>query len=143
MKRLPEWRLLHHPADVRIEVTGENPEKLFLNAAKAMTSLLTGPGKSHAPNIQKNVTIKSDLLDILLADWLREILFYFWAENFILSHASLRIEDEYSLEARLSGYKRLGTDELVDGLEIKGVTYHGLTLDKKPEGYIARIIFDV
>ncbi|MGC8605547.1 MAG: archease, partial [Desulfomonilaceae bacterium] len=40
MKSPPKWKLLDHPADLRIEVYGENVENLFINAGLAVTYLL-------------------------------------------------------------------------------------------------------
>ncbi|MCL5124053.1 MAG: archease [Deltaproteobacteria bacterium] len=142
MKSFPEWKLLDHTADVRIEVRGETLEKLFVNAALALTYLLSGRRKGFVANIEKNIILESDSLDVLLADWLREILFYFSAENFLLCDASLNIEGVHLLRARLSGHISQVADESYDGMEIKGVTYHGLSLEKKHEGYVAHVIFD-
>lgn len=144
----PQWKLLDHPADIKIEVSGENLEELFLNAGLALTFLLAGSTKQNTPKLKKTITLTSDSsdLDILLADWLREILFYFNVEKFILCDAIVNIkkmENSGLLSASLSGFILRHGDELHDGVEIKGVTYHDLSLDENPEGFVAHVIFDV
>ncbi|MDA8406788.1 MAG: archease [Deltaproteobacteria bacterium] len=147
MPEIPvKWKLLDHPADIKIEVFGENLEKLFLNAGLALTFLLVGSIKHTAPKSEKTVTLESGDLDILLVDWLREILFYFDVEKFVLSNAVVTIEkvENYQLlKASLLGFVLPHSDELPDGMEIKGITYHDLFLDKNPDGFVARVIFDV
>ncbi|MGC8658018.1 MAG: archease [Desulfomonilaceae bacterium] len=142
MKSFRKWKLLDHAADIRVEVRGETLESLFLNAATALTYLLCGRKKDLKATHEKIVTIESESLDILLADWLREILFYFSAENFVLSETSVSIEAGFLLTAKLRGHTRSPDSEMLNGIEIKGVTYHGLTVDKRTEGYVAQIIFD-
>ncbi|MGC8604618.1 MAG: archease, partial [Desulfomonilaceae bacterium] len=90
--------------------------------------------------------LEADSLVILFADWLREILFYFNVEQFILRNLVVSIENTenlYSLKARLSGSIIRDLHVIDSGLEIKGVTYHDLSVNETPEGFVAYIIFDV
>lgn len=139
----PKWKLLDHTADVRIEVHGESLENLFLNAAQALTHLLVGSPQHVEVTIQKSLTLEGDSMDILLVDWLREILFYFSAEQFVCKDAVVRFENPNLIQAQLSGFTTDFTDKDHDGLEIKGVTYHGLSLDETADGFVARVIFDI
>jgi SHS2 domain-containing protein len=142
-QRRPKWKLLDHPADIRIEVYGKSLEELFLNAADGLSKLLTGSIKVSDSQIEKILALESDSFDNLLVDWLREILFLFNSERFILRKASLKISEGISLESKLFGSILDPALQLEDGLEIKGVTYHGLLLEKDSDGFVAQVIFDI
>jgi SHS2 domain-containing protein len=142
-QRRPKWKLLDHPADIRIEVYGKSLEELFLNAAEGLSKLLTGSIKVSGSRIEKILVLESDSSDDLLVDWLREILFLFNSERFILRKASLKISEGISLESKLFGSILNQSLELEDGLEIKGVTYHGLLLEEGSDGFVAQVIFDI
>ena len=142
-QRHPKWKLLDHPADIRIEVYGKNLEDLFLNAADGLGKLLTGSIKVSDSQIEKILALESDSFDDLLVDWLREILFLFNSERFILRKASLKISEGISLDSTLFGSILDPSLELEDGLEIKGVTYHGLLLEEGFDGFVAQVIFDI
>ncbi len=142
-QRRPKWKLLDHPADIRIEVYGKTLEELFLNAAEGLSQLSTGSIKVSGSQIEKTLALESDSFDDLLVDWLREILFLFNSERFILRKASLKISEGISLESKLFGSILDPSLELEDGLEIKGVTYHGLLLEEDSDGFVAQVIFDI
>lgn len=142
-QRRPKWKLLDHPADIRIEVYGKTLEELFLNAAEGLSNLLTGSINVSGSQIEKTLALESDSFDDLLVDWLREILFLFSSERFILRKASLKISEGVSLESKLFGSSLNQSRELEDGLEIKGVTYHGLLLEEDSDGFVAQVIFDI
>ena len=142
-QRRAKWKLLDHPADIRIEVYGKNLEELFLNAADGLGKLLTGSIKVSDSQIEKILALESDSFDDLLVDWLREILFLFNSERFILRKASLKISEGISLESKLFGFILDPSLQLDDGLEIKGVTYHGLLLEEGCDGFVAQVIFDI
>jgi SHS2 domain-containing protein len=142
-QRPPKWKLLDHPADIRVEVCGKSLEELFLNAADGLSKLLTGSIKVSGSRIEKILVLESDSFDNLLVDWLREILFLFNSERFILRKASLKISEGISLESKLFGSILDPSLELEDGLEIKGVTYHSLLLEEDSGGFTAQVIFDI
>jgi protein archease len=142
-QRHPKWKLLDHPADIRVEVYGKTLEELFLNAAHGLSKLLTGSIKVSDSRIEKILVLESDSSADLLVDWLREILFLFNSERFILRKASLKITEGISLESKLIGSILDPSLELEDGLEIKGVTYHGLLLEEDSYGFVAQVIFDI
>ncbi|MFH0960798.1 MAG: archease [Pseudomonadota bacterium] len=137
------WKLLEHPADIRIEVYGKSAEQVFVNSAVAMTSIITGTTE-HPPKLSsKKLVLVSDSLQDLLVDWLRELLFLLTVERFVFCDASLKIDETNPIEAIVLGYFVEFPDQFRDGVEIKGVTYHGLLFEKTCDGFVAQVIFDV
>ncbi len=135
------WTLLDHTADVRMEVKGRTLEELFVNAALGLTSLLTSEPAVHG-NTEIEVVLEGVDREQLIVDWLREILFRNQVDGFVLADADIEELTENRIKARLSGCRALEQDA-EPGIEIKAVTYHGLSIDRTDDGYRARILFDV
>ena len=134
------WRLLDHTADVRLEIHGATLEDLFVNSAKALTSLLISD-VSGSPDNDMTLSIEGADREELLIAWLREILFHNQVHGFLLLHISNIQLSDTRCEARIFGRSRKPHEE--PEMEIKGVTYHGLTIDQTPEGLIALVVFDI
>jgi SHS2 domain-containing protein len=134
------WRILDHTADVRLEIHGTTLEDLFINAAYALTNLLTS---DVSGSIEDDLTISVEGTDKeeLLVAWLREILYHNQVNGFLLLHISNILLSNTQCEARLYGRSRKPHEE--PEMEIKGVTYHGLTIDQKPDRAVALVVFDI
>lgn len=134
------WKIIDHTADIRVEVCGTDLPNLFLNAAAALTEIL-GPQLDVPATEEVDVCLESPGLDELMVDWLREILFYNQARGWILVQSALDAFSDTGMRARLSFGVR--PDELQPEIEIKAVTYHGLSVEKTDQGFCAKILFDI
>jgi SHS2 domain-containing protein len=134
------WRLLDHTADIRLEVWGTSLEKLFIYAAKSLSTLLTSPTEPNSEE-QIQVALEGGELDELLVNWLREILFFTQTKRIVVTEADIVELSETSLKAKLKvRKKRIGAETSV---EVKGVTYHGISIRVNDQGYTAQIIVDI
>jgi|APFre7841882724_1041349.scaffolds.fasta_scaffold179573_2 SHS2 domain-containing protein len=134
------WRLLDHTADIRLEVWGTSLEKLFIYAAKSLSTLLTSPTEPNSEE-QIQVALEGGELDELLVNWLREILFFTQTRRIVVTEADIVELSETSLKAKLKvRKKRIGAETSV---EVKGVTYHGISIRVNDQGYTAQIIVDI
>ncbi|MCA1960412.1 MAG: archease [Desulfomonile sp.] len=134
------WKLLEHTADIRMEVWGATIEELFAHAADGLTSLLSTGPKQPAERVL-DVGIEGGDPEQLLVNFLREILFLFQVNGFVVTGSEITFPDQTRLQAKLHGrYAR--SDEPQPEEEIKGVTYHDLSI-RRNDGYSVRIVFDV
>lgn len=136
-----------HTADVALEVRADDLHRLFERAAAGLTYLLLErvPGEGGEA---RHLHLSSSGLPGLLREWLRELLY--WHESDGFDAASSRIESiEHSAEAETDGCAVLEATVLgARGLstpvrEIKGVTLHGLTVERRQGGWFGRVVFDV
>ena len=132
--------MLDHTADIRLEVWGTSLEKLFIYAAKSLSTLLTSPTEPNSEE-QIQVALEGGELDELLVNWLREILYFTQTRRIVVTDADIVELSETSLKARLKvRKKRIGAET---SIEVKGVTYHGISIRVNDQGYTAQIIVDI
>jgi SHS2 domain-containing protein len=134
------WTLLDHTADIRMAVHGSSVGELFLNAARGFTSLLKREFRGLT-DTDLEFRLEADNIEELLVDWLRELLFYHETRGFILVSADIEELSDTTLRAKLAGRTR-GPEEEPE-IEIKAVTYHGLSVHKNDAGYDVTIVFDI
>jgi protein archease len=134
------WKFLEHTADVRMEAHGATMEELFLNAARGFTSLLASD--AHIVSAAEfELHLEAGEPEELLVNWLRELLFLHETSGFVFSEAGVLEITPKSLRAKIKGGTRSSDDE--KDMEVKGVTYHGISVEKTDSGYSARIVFDI
>jgi SHS2 domain-containing protein len=133
---------LDHTADVGVEVVAPSLADLFARTAGAMTSLIRGvttDDLDEGPLVDRALELEADDLPTLLRAWLRALLHWHEVDGLVLR--SVRFE--VLADTRLSAVLDLALDTRRPVREIKGVTLHGLVAERRPDGWIGRVIFDV
>jgi len=140
---------IDHTADTGLHVRGTSLEELLTNAALGMFSLLLlediGALPAHfqkEPESRHPVHLKAASMELLLKDWLAELLFLHTTERIFFTDFRINTLLDISLDANACGHKISEEDERFF-TEIKAVTYHGLKITETDEGYQARVIFDI
>jgi SHS2 domain-containing protein len=134
------WKFLEHTADVRMEAYGATIEELFLNAAMGFTSLLASDAHIVG-TADLEVDLEAGEPEELLVNWLRELLYQHETSGFVLFEARILEISPKRLKAKLMGGTRSVDDQ--KDMEVKGVTYHGISVEKTDSGYSARVVFDI
>ena len=83
-----KYKFINHTADVGIKVWGESLENLFENAAHSMFDILTELDKVKVKE-SLGVEIEGERTDELLADWLRNLLYKFNGEGYLLGEFNI------------------------------------------------------
>jgi SHS2 domain-containing protein len=138
----PGLRALDHAADVGLEVGAPDLPELVRRAALGMTWLLLEREPSGAPQ-ERPLQATAEEPASLLREVLRELLWWHEAEGLAagdLAHVRVR---ETSRGLELTASARLVLDEGTPVREIKGVTLHGLVVERREGGWYGRVIFDV
>jgi len=136
-----KYKFINHTADVGIKVWGESLQSLFENAAYSMFDILTELDKVKVKE-PLGVEIEGKSTDELLADWLRNLLYKFNGEGYLLREFNIEEISKKGLKAKVRGEK-LDLSRHTLKTEIKAVTYHQLEVKKTAKGWEAQIIFDV
>ncbi len=130
-------------ADCAVDVAGEDLDDLFATAARALADLMADPS-TVATTVDRTVTLEAPSLDLLLYDWLAELIYLKDREEIIFTAAEVRVEEGVPcrLEARLRGglIDRARTALRADA---KAVTFHQFALERGPRGWRARVVIDI
>ncbi len=151
-------REVEHTADVGLAISGATLEQLFHRAALGIARLMrgdarragatrtlgargaTGPEQAAtAGQAIRSVALAAESSDLLLARWLGELLYLDDVDGFVYEGAEFATLVERRLEATVRGR----IDPEAPMCQLKGVTYHGLSLGRGEEGWEARVIFDI
>jgi SHS2 domain-containing protein len=136
-----KYRLFDHTADLGVEVYGKTANELFANAAFAVFDILTDL-KHVSPTVERKVVVDGDGWEDLLVNYLREILYLFNGEGFLLKEFSIRDIDPRHLEGKVAGEPFDPSRHRIN-TEIKAVTYHQAAVRETSKEWTARVIFDV
>lgn len=134
------YEVLAHTADTGIIAYGATLEELFEHAAYGMFDLMFDLAALRSAQ-DVPVAAAGDTTEELLVDWLSTLLFEAETQDLALCSFIVDRLEEGGLQGAAGGMP-LGEVEL-RGPPIKAVTYHQLTVVEIPEGWRARVIFDV
>lgn len=134
------YEALEHTADTGVVVEGEDLAELFENAAYGLFDL-TFDVEGLESEGEETVEVEGDGLEELMVAWLEELLFLLEARDLATLQAQVDELDERTLRATVRTVPA-GALELT-GPPVKAITYHDLKVEQTPEGWRARIIFDV
>lgn len=131
------YKILEHPADVRVQAFGNSKEELFLNAMEGMNAVLQPQRKTQ--NAKRKIKVKSPDINALLVDFLSEVLYLSQVNKEIHNNIKFTKFSDTELTGELIGQKIESFGE-----DIKAVTYHGLEIKKnKKDLYEVTILFDI
>ena len=132
-------------ADVAFEAEGTSLEELFTSAWDAtLHVMIENPTALHS-NSRKRISIQDRRVDLLLVNFLQELIYFKDAEALLLRLEHCRIEagtTPAKLEAVAAGERidaarhRLGTD-------VKAVTFHRFSLKQEGELWRTTVVLDV
>lgn len=137
------FEFFDHTGDIGVRIEAPNLAGLFEQAAVAMTDALT-TASTVEPRSSDELSLESPELDLLLVDWLSELLFRFETRGWLVARATVEIVSTgvYRLGARIEG-EPLDPNRHALKVLLKAVTYHGLEVKQHGDVWVANIIFDL
>ena len=135
------YRLLDHTADLGFEIYGRDLPELFANACFALFDNISDLSRVSG-EITGTITVKGVDRPDLMINWLRELLSQWTIGNRLIK--SVRVIDlsGTQLTAEITS-DRYTPDRHVLKTDIKAVTYHKAAVDRRKNGWTARVIVDV
>lgn len=131
---------LEHTGEVELQLEAATLSELFIEAGLGLAELLgadlTAPVPDDSGVERVELTAADD--DALLVDWLNELVYL----SETRARAFTRLELTHVGAGRLSG--------TVSGLplenvrtQVKAATYHRLHIERRAEGFVARVVLDI
>jgi SHS2 domain-containing protein len=135
------FEVFEHTADLGLRVRGATREELFVEAARALFSVVVANPAAVKTVDHRTIRISGSELDYLLFDWLNELLYLFETQHLLLVQFTVELNDE-GLTASCSG-EPIDPARHVLEHEVKAITYHGLKVETVDEGWMAEVIVDI
>lgn len=130
------WTLIDHTGDVGIDVRAATREALFAEAARAMFDILAGRPEGAVGTAETIPFPEGETADAL-REFLGELLYRFSVDRRMYVAFEPRIG---AVEGRWEPYDAARHPLRT---ELKAVTWHQLAAAEGPDGWTARVIFDV
>ena len=138
------YKFFDHTADVLFEAEGKSLDELF-EAAGLATEETQVDLKDVKQKIKKEISLEKDNVEMLLFDFLQELIFLKDAELLLFSKIKVDVKEEksiYRLKAQLVGEK-IDPKKHNLKVDVKAVTLHRFEVKKTKTGWFARVILDI
>lgn len=132
-------------ADIAFEAWGKSLAEIFVAAADATAHVMVEELESVEPREERPLKLENEALDLLLFDFLQELIYYKDFEKLILRVVQVEIKD-------LGGrhlFKAVARGETLDParhhprVDVKAVTLHRFVLKETDHGWEAFVILDI
>jgi len=134
-----KYKVLSHPADIRLEIIASCKEDLFQGALEGMAYIIQ-PDVSQKSILKKEqIEIHSPDINALLVDFLNEVLAKSDIYNCIFNKVKIKKLTDNSIKGIIEGRSVKEFSK-----EIKAATYHRLNITQDKKGiWKAIILFDI
>ena len=132
-------------ADIAFEATGRDLPELFTAAADATMNVMIDNLEAIEPRETRRIGLKNDAIDMLLFDFLQELIYFKDADRLLLRIREVQIdekEDAYSLNATTVG-EPLDPARHQQRADVKAVTLHDFRVEKTEGGWKASVLLDI
>jgi SHS2 domain-containing protein len=133
-----------HTGDIGLRVAASTLDLLFAEAASALTGVLTYSSRVDGRRTT-TVELASPDVELLLVDWLNELLFIFETDRLLVAGALVAVTvgaGEARLRAAVTGESFDPDRHPVETL-VKAATYHLLAIRQTERGWEATVVLDV
>jgi SHS2 domain-containing protein len=130
-------------ADCAVEIAGADLADLFETAARALAEIMVDPA-TVAATCSRRIGLEARALDLLLYDWLSELIYRKDRDGEVFPRARVTIQGDgpFRLEADVEGG---AIDPERTGLRAdpKAVTFHQFALSRVNGAWRARVVIDI
>ena len=132
-------------ADIAFRAWAPTLEGAFVAAADATMNVMVEDLASIQPVVERAIRLENPSLEMLLFDFLQEIIYYKDAETLLLRVPTLQIapqDHRYVLQAQGSG-ERLKAARHHTRADVKAITLHRFALHQADDVWEAFVILDI
>jgi protein archease len=132
-------------ADIAFRAWGRDLEETFVSAADAVMNAMVEDLDAIQPHNTRILSVEHEALDMLLFNFLQELVYYKDAEQLLLRVQRLRMaydSQPYTLHATAVG-EPIDPDRHRMRVDVKAVTLHRFSLAQTERGWDATVILDI
>jgi SHS2 domain-containing protein len=132
------YREVPHTADLALEVWGRDLPELYAHAAAGLFDQVDAVAPAVQPTSYREVTLSDPDSEILLVDWLNELLDLADENHEAYVTFDVAMPQPTELRARVGATRDFAYKKVV-----KAATFHDLAIQHDESGYRTVIVFDV
>jgi SHS2 domain-containing protein len=132
-------------ADIALRAWGQDLAETFVSAADALMNAMVEELDGIQPHATRQLSVEHDALDMLLFNFLQELVYYKDAEQLLLRVQQLRVVEDaqpYTVHATLVG-EPIAPERHHMRVDVKAVTLHRFSLTQTERGWEATVILDI
>jgi SHS2 domain-containing protein len=132
-------------ADIAFEATGRDLPELFTAAADATMNVMIDNLDAIESRETRQINLSNDNLEMLLFDFLQELIYFKDAKRLLLRVCEAQIDcegEEYFLKATVAG-EQLAAARHQQRADVKAVTLHGFSVKEHNGGWKAKVLLDI
>ncbi len=132
-------------ADIAFEAWGKDLDEVFRDAGNALTNVMIENPEAIEPGIKQLIEIDNENLDLLLYNFLEQIIYYKDARQLLLKVAMVKVTNT----GNLWHLNAIANGETIDPtrhrqvVDVKAVTLHHFSLVRDGEGWRAHVVLDI
>ena len=132
-------------ADIAFKAWGEDLQETFISAADAVMGAMIEDPDAIQPRERRSIRLANDALDMLLFDFLQELVYYKDAESILLRVQEVQVTqgDELSTLRATAAGEKLDPTRHQQRADVKAVTLHRFSLERTPRGWEAMVVLDI
>ncbi len=132
-------------ADIAFHAWGDNLEEVFKAASDAVINTMIDNLDAIALAETRLIELENDALDLLLFNFLQELIYYKDSELLLLRAQQVEIKQQESLHhlKAITKGERLDPDRHYQRVDVKAVTLHQFQLEKTDKGWTTQVILDI
>lgn len=132
-------------ADVAFEASGKELDRLFIDAADALTNVMVSDLRTIDELRKIEFTVEHEELDLLLFNFLQELVFLKDAQRLLLRVSSVGIEnsDSHFIARAVAWGEELDPEKHDLIVDVKAVTLYRFALRREDDGWVATVILDI
>jgi len=132
-------------ADIAFEATGRDLPELFTAAADATMNVMIDNLDAIEPRETRQIELSNDKIDMLLFDFLQELIYFKDANRLLLRIREVQIDEKdgnYFLDATTKG-EPLDATRHEQRADVKAVTLHDFYVKKIDDAWKASVLLDI
>lgn len=141
MREISRWEHFSHDADIGIRGYGPTVATAFVQAALALTAVVTSP-ECVLPRECISVSCQAPDQEFLFVDWINRVIYEMSTRKMLFCRYEVSIENHTNLHATLWG-EPIALDRHEPAVEPKGATYTALSVQLQGDLWVAQCVVDV
>lgn len=132
-------------ADIAFEAWGKSVGEMFVSAADATMNVMVENLDAIAADEEKILFVEDDAIDLVLFQFLQELVYFKDAESLLLRVKDLDIQSmgkKFSCSAKAYGEK-INPDKHMLNVDVKAITFHRFEVKQSERGWEVTVVLDI